>query len=634
MVLQRYVEIPVWGWADPGESLTVSLAGVTKHVVADAQSHWRVSFAPLYAGGPFTLEVRGSSAARSPGASAESSALTIKDILIGEVWIASGQSNMTYALSGATGAATEIPKANDSSLRFFTVPKNISVEPLQDTLTAAWEVCASDTAKKFSAVAYFFARDLRRSLGVPVGIILSSWPGTMAEEWTDQVSLHADPILQPIFTRWDAFSLPAKEFQSHGKEFNLEFDDFELVPADPNAKSVSFSNFDDGSSVTSTGGSWTYSWDASAEARFELIAPGRGGKGYAAKISGRLNGFSDSNWDAGINRDGSPFDASAYSGVRFWARGQGSFQFHTLQPSIYDWDNYSAKTLRVTSEWKQFDISFKELKQAGWGIVEPFTPDKLTGIAFTCLADVGETGRQPSGLFNAMIAPLLAYPIRGAIWYQGEGNTYRAFQYRNLLPAMIRGWRKGWNEPLFPFLIVQLPNQGHSEEFGDSWWAELREAQLLTAMSVSNVGLAVTIDVGEGGNLHPPRKEEVGARLALWALGSTYGKKIEYVGPLYEGMRAHGREIAVRFTHTGSGLMVQGDVLRGFTLAGADKKFHRATARIEGDSVIVSSDEVTSPAAVRYAWGDSPDCNLYNKEGLPASPFRTDDWPGATFGNR
>jgi sialate O-acetylesterase len=233
-----------------------------------------------------------------------------------------------------------------------------------------------------------------------------------------------------------------------------------------------------------------------------------------------------------------------------------------------------------------------------------------------------------------MIAPLENYRMRGVLWYQGEGNTERAFQYRTLLPAMIGDWRAGWREGDFPFLIVQLPNQGHSEEFADSWWAELREAQLLTAKNVANTGLAVTIDVGEAGNLHPPRKEEIGERLARWALGTTYGKKMEYSGPLYEGMRVEGREIRVSFQHTGGGLAVHGDGLRGFTMAGTDRKFHRAAARIEGGGVVVSSTEVEAPVAVRYAWGNSPDCNLYNQEGLPASPFRTDDWPGATFSNR
>ncbi len=209
-----------------------------------------------------------------------------------------------------------------------------------------------------------------------------------------------------------------------------------------------------------------------------------------------------------------------------------------------------------------------------------------------------------------------------------------AEQYRTLLPALIAGWRKGWGERDFPFLIVQLPNQGSSPELGDSLWAELREAQLLTARNVTNTGLAVTIDTGDRHNLHPPRKAEIGERLALWALGTTYGKKLVYSGPLYDSAQVAGNHMRIRFQSTGSGLEARGETLKGFAIAGPDKKFHWAEAHIEGEGVIVSSESVPYPVAVRYAWADSPECNLFNKEGLPASPFRTDDWPGASTGKR
>ena len=248
------------------------------------------------------------------------------------------------------------------------------------------------------------------------------------------------------------------------------------------------------------------------------------------------------------------------------------------------------------------------------------------------MTSVGDPPRPPAGLYDGMIAPLEEFRIRGAIWYQGEGNTWRAYQYRKLLPALIQGWRKNWDAGDFPFLIVQLPNHGASPELGDSIWAELREAQLLTVRTVPNTGLAVTIDVGDARNLHPPRKAEVGHRLALWALGTTYGQKIVYSGPLYAGMQVEKNRIRIRFA--GAGLESRGGPLKGFTIAGADKKFHWADARIEGDTVLVSSPDVSPPVAVRYAWAGSPDCNLFNRDGLPASPFRTDDWPGATAANR
>jgi sialate O-acetylesterase len=622
MVLQRDMELRIWGWADPSEPIEVSLADVSRQTVATSDGRWSVALPAFPAGGPFTLEVRGKKTLR------------LKDVLIGEVWVASGQSNMTYALSGAANAVEEIPKANDPGLRFFTVPKRIAVEAERDTLPAAWEVSTSDTAKNFSAVAYFFARDLRRSLGVPAGIILSAWPGTQAEEWTDPESLRRDPILQPIASRWEAASAEAKGFAASPREFSLEFDDFELLPAKNEAAAVSFSNFDDGSARVSTGGMWSYSWQEAPDATFELVSPGRGGKGYAARIAGTLTGANDSRWEVSLRSDGTPVDLSAYAGVRFWVRGNGSFAFRTKQPSITDWDDYGAGLGKATPEWKQTTIWFKDLKQDGWGVHEKLTLNQISGFSISAATDLEDPPRPPSGLYDGMITPLENFRIRGAVWYQGESNTNRAFQYRSLLPAMIRGWRAAWNEGDFPFLIVQLPNQGHSAEFADSWWAELREAQLLTVKTVPNSGLAVTIDVGEAGNLHPPRKAEIGERLALWALGTTYGKKIEYSGPLYKSMRVVGKEIRINFEHVGSGLQVKGETLEGFTVAGADRKFHRAVARIDGDSVVVSSPEVEAPVAVRYAWGDSPECNLFNREGLPASPFRTDDWPGATFSNR
>ena len=622
MVLQRDTELRVWGWADPGERVTVRLGPNTRETVTAADGNWNTSLPAMHVGGPYTLIVRGKKT------------LVVKDVMLGEVWVASGQSNMTYALAAAANGAEEIPKANDPDLRLFTVPKKISLEAEADTLPAVWEVCTSDTAKKFSAVAYFFARDLRRELGVPVGIILSSWPGTAGEEWTDPVSLRRDPILQPIVARWNSTSPDEKAFAALPRSFSLEFDDFELLPASTGSVPVSLSNFENGSSGVSTGGAWSYSWQEAPDSQFELVAPGRGGKGYAARIAGVLGGASDSRLEVRLRSDGTPMDLSGFAGIRFWARGTGSLVFHTLQPSITDWDDYSTPIVRATPEWKEATVWFKDLKQAGWGVTEKLTLDQILGFSISAMTDLPDPPRPPSGLYEGMISPVMEYRIRGAIWYQGEGNTFRAFQYRSLLPALIRGWRAGWKEGDFPFLIVQLPNQGHSAEFADSWWAELREAQLRIAKTVPNTGLAVTIDVGESRNLHPPRKQEVGDRLARWALGTTYGKESVYSGPLYESMRIEGKEIQIYFQHVGSGLRVQGETLQGFTIAGADKRFRHATARIEGNSIVVSSPEVEAPVAVRYAWADSPECNLFNKEGLPASPFRTDDWPGATYSKR
>jgi sialate O-acetylesterase len=235
--------------------------------------------------------------------------------------------------------------------------------------------------------------------------------------------------------------------------------------------------------------------------------------------------------------------------------------------------------------------------------------------------------RPATGLYQGMIAPLLPYSFRGAIWYQGEGNAWRPKEYRKLLPALIDSWRAATHQPDMQFLIVQLPNHGAiPEQPAESAWAEVREAQLLTALHTPNTGLAVTIDVGDPNDLHPHRKAEVGQRLARWALGTTYKRKITYSGPLFESLEIAGNTARVKFTHIGDGLVARGGPLRGFAIVGADQKFHWASTQIEGDSVIVSSPDVPAPVAVRYAWADSPECNLFNADGFPASPFRTDDW--------
>jgi sialate O-acetylesterase len=622
MVLQREMPIAVWGWADASEKITVKLGPNSRSTVAAADTSWSVSLPALPAGGPFLLRVEGKSA------------IELKDVMIGEVWVASGQSNMAFALEGAANAETEIAKAALDQIRLFMVPQKVAQTPQSDTLPTGWTTCAPDTAKKFSAVGYFFAKRLYESLGVPIGIIESAWPGSSGEEWTDPEALRTEPILQPILKRWAALPLPKRSGAVRSINTSLEFDDFELVRDD--GSPVSFSNFDNGSSRTSTGGDWSYTWSTADATSFDLAAPGRGGKGFAARVAGKLDIESTALLGASIHADHSPADWSAYSGIRFWVRGQGAFKFQSLQPTIFDWDNYSSPILQATPGWRQITISFKDLKQAGWGIVEPLTLDALTGFQFDIASPVGELQHPPSGLYDGMITPLAKFRIRGALWYQGESNTYRSFQYQTLLPALIRGWRQLWKEGDFPFLIVQLPNHGGGPELSDSIWAEMREAELLTVRRVANTGLAVTIDVGEPGNLHPPRKMEVGDRLAYWALGTTYGEKIGYSGPLYKSMKVEGDAIHVSFDFIGGGLEArgQGGELRGFSIAGADHKFHFADARIQGDAIAVSSPDVAAPVAVRYAWADSPDCNLYNKEGFPASPFRTDDWPGASFKDR
>jgi sialate O-acetylesterase len=620
MVLQQDRQIHIWGKADAEEKITVMLADKTGSALPDASGNWSVRLPAMHAGGPFTLVVRGNKT------------ILIKDVMIGEVWIASGQSNMTFALSNSVGAAEEIPKADYPQIRLFTVPKRIALEAQSDTLPAAWEICSPETAKKFSAVAYYFARDLQRKLNVPIGIIESAWPGTTIEEWMDSKVLQETPALKPLSYQWDGSSPTTKAETIGPKSFSLQFDDFELI-RDPSSPGTLFSNFDDGTSRNTMGGEWSYSWQDAPETSFDLVAPGRGGVGFAATVAGKMDASAGSRLTAHFKADRSPTDLSSYAGIRFWVRGDGSFRVRTLQPTITDVDDYGTPLFQASSDWKPVVILFRDLRQEGWGVTEDFTVQSLTGFAIESFPGSDYPPRPPSGLYGGMITPLEPYSLRGVIWYQGESNALEAYQYRKLLPALIQSWRASWNQGDFPFLIVQLPNHGAiPEKPSESAWAELREAQFLTTKHVPNTGIAVTIDLGDPKDVHPHRKAEVGQRLAMLALGTTYKKPIVYSGPLFQSMTVAGNKIKIQFTNTGSALEARGGgPLTGFAIAGADQRFHWAEAMIDGGSVVVSSPEVPTPVAVRYAWGDSPSCNLFNKDGLPASPFRTDNWPGITL---
>src|SRR5580658_4019301 len=322
MVLQQDHEIHIWGKADPGEKITVTLAANTRAALADARGNWSVHLPAMRAGGPFTVMVRGKKT------------ILLKDVMIGEVWVASGQSNMTFALSDSLGAAEEIPKADYPQIRLFTVPKKITLEAQSDTLSAAWQICSPETAKKFSAVAYYFARDLHRKLNVPIGIIESAWPGTTIEEWIDAKTLQETPVLKPFAEQWrGSGSTSITGAPGIGRTaFHLQFDDFELI-RDPSGPGAMFSNFDDGTSRNTMGGEWSYGWQDAPETSFDLVARGRGGAGFAATVAGKVDASDDSRLTAHFTLDNSAADLSSYAGIRFWVRGEGSFRVLTLQPA-------------------------------------------------------------------------------------------------------------------------------------------------------------------------------------------------------------------------------------------------------------------------------------------------------------
>lgn len=611
MVLQRNQPIRLWGTADALEDVSVTFAGEKATTRAAKDGKWSAILPSMAAGGPFTLVVQGKTT------------VVVHDVMVGEVWVASGQSNLNFNRAGSSGAEAELRRSNWASIRLFKVPLHSALEP-QHAIPSSWTLCTPGTAADFSAVAYYFARDLNLALNVPIGIIQSSWSGSTGEEWTDAQSLGSRPELRTIVDRWSQTQPVVKDFAENGGSFDLQFDDFELLSGNEKGSSKKFSTFDDRQARTAGGGYW----QTSPPGALELIEHGHGASPYSAHFSGKMSLEVVSALHASLHADNSPEDLSAYTGLRFYVRGKGCFHTHLAIPAIVDGDNYSTQPVCATEDWQPFTVPFHDLRQAGWGVKRPLTLDQASSFSIDMEAGVhGEGQRPPSGLYDGMIVPLTTYAIRGAIWYQGEGNANRADQYRVLLPEMIHDWRRAWNEGDFPFLIVQLPNLGQPQiNAEDSNWARLREAQLLTAKTVPGTGLAVTIDLGEAGNLHPPRKAEVGHRLALSALGGVYGRPIEYSGPLLASTETQDSSIQLRFSHA-VGLSARGgETLQGFAIAGSDRRFVPASAVIQGSTVTVSSPQVGVPVAVRYAWAGNPICNLVNGADLPAAPFRTDSW--------
>jgi sialate O-acetylesterase len=440
MVLQRDGDVPVWGWADPESEVHVALDGKTVQTTAGEDGKWQVSLAGHAAGGPYTLVVESGD-----------DRLEVIDVYFGEVWVASGQSNMQWSVRQSANADEEISAAQFPVIRMFSVPREPAAEPQDDT-DGKWEVASPETVASFSAVGYYFARTLHRELDVPVGILHTSWGGTLAEAWTSREALEGNEDFQAILDR-------VEQTRDHQ--------------------------------------------------------------------------------------------------------------------------------------------------------------------------------HRAAHLYNGMVAPLMGYGIRGAIWYQGESNVGRAEQYASLFPAMIRDWRSRWGQGDFPFYFVQLApfRYGNADP---ELLAELWDAQVKTLRNVPNTGMVVTTDIATTGDIHPPNKQDVGKRLALWALANVYGEEgIVHSGPIYKGHEVQGNQIRIEFDHVADGLEARGDgELSHFTIAGEDQKFVPAKAEIDGDAIVVSSDAVDKPVAVRFAWTDTAEPNLVNSSGLPASPFRTDDWELKTHGRR
>ena len=632
MVLQQGKKIRIWGWANPNEKVSVVFANQKANAIADASGHWQTLLEPVKAGGPFELTI------------SASNTLTIKNILVGEVWICSGQSNMEWPLINTQNGADAVSQANYPEIRLFTVQKTTSSTPLDD-VKGQWIVTTPDKVGQFSAVGYFFGRELYQKLKVPVGLIHTSWGGTPAEAWTSNDALSTTSDLQPILARYQEGLKNVGERQQEYERRLAEWSQKNLYQDEGNKgealgyaapqtntadwPSMNLPQYFETAGLKMDGAIWfrkeievPQSW-AGRSLELNLAAIDDFDTTYfnGTKVGGIGSETPDSynvprhyKIPAGLVRAGKNVIA-----VRvFDSAGEGGFGpgIMSLRPS-----EGAEEAVSLAGPWSYKVELALTPKSPDWGS----RPEAA-----------GPTNQNsPSVLYNAMIAPLTPLSIRGAIWYQGESNAGRAYQYRTLFPTMIRNWRTAWGQGDFPFYYVQLANfQPIKDAPGESEWAELREAQTLT-LREPQTGMAVIIDIGETKDIHPRNKVDVGHRLALWALANTYGEKIEYSGPLFQSFSVEGDKLRVKFKHTAGGLKTSdGGAPKGFAIAGEDHKFVWADARIDGDEVVLSSKEVTRPIAVRYAWADNPVCNLYNTIGLPASPFRSDDWPGVTVGRR
>ena len=469
MVIQRGQPVHIWGKADPGEAVSAAFRGETKAAAADALGQFSFYLSSGAAGGPFDLTIRGSNE------------IVLKDVLVGDVWVAAGQSNMEWPVRWASRPETETAGAGHPRIRLFRAMHRVSEFALDDLWGKPWIACGPESVADFSAIGYHFGRFLQERLDVPIGLIQIAWGGTPIDSWTSYSAITADAALMPALAEW-----------------------------------------------------------------------------------------------ARIMR------------------------------------NHSAALLRYQQECRKWERAAARAKAAHVPFTDP-VPVKPVGP---------EGPWKPGAIFNAMVTPAAAYPVRGVIWYQGESNTSaeRAPLYGRLFRTMIDDWRRAWNQGDFPFLFVQLAGFTAAP---DSQWPELREAQR-RALGAANTAMAVTIDLGERDNIHPGNKREVGRRLSLLARALVYGEQLVYSGPLFRRTTREEGGLRVWFDHTGSGLMGQGGAVRGFEVAGADRRWMPAAARIEGNTVQLSSASVAAPLYVRYGWADFPDCNLYNAEGLPAAPFRSD----------
>ncbi len=611
MVLQRDVPLNIWGWSSPHEKVSVQFNGKSYKTKGDTAGRWNIKLPATKAGGPYTISV------------SASNKISIRDVLFGDVWFCSGQSNMVHQMNiHDVSYASEIANANYPEIRQFLIPARASLEgPKDDLEDGSWQPAVADNVRPFSAVAYFFAKTIYERYHVPIGIINASVGGTPIEAWTSEEGL--------------------KDFPS-------------FISTVKKNKDTAYLN----SLKQKTASAMPRQWppvDAGLSGQTKWFDVSYSPKGWRTiNIPGHWEdqGVKDLNGVVWYRREIEiPNSMVGKPAKVFLGRIVDADELYINGKQVgnttyqYPQRRYMVPPNLLKAGKNLFTIRVTNTNGKGG-----FVPDKpycifagsdtvdlkgywqyKVGTVFMPLA-AGSVGgafnaqNQPAALYNAMVAPEIFYTIKGLCWYQGESNAGRPEEYAKQLPALINDWRIKWNQGALPFLYVQLPGfMDYNYLPSESQWAALREAQL-KALSIPNTAMAVAIDLGEWNDIHPDNKRDVGKRLALAAEKMAYGENVVYSGPLYQSFETKDNKMILSFDHIGSGLITNdGEALGDFAVAGADKKFVWAKAKIEGDKVVVWSEEIAKPLYVRYAWADNPvNPNLFNKEGLPASPFRTD----------
>jgi len=611
MVLQRNKPIPVWGWADANEKVEVHFNKQTKSIIADKNGKWMIKLDAEKAGGPFELIITGKNK------------IVIANVLVGEVWICSGQSNMEFQVFKTMNAAEEINDSNYPMIRHFGVAQDMSGTPKEDLKHGKWDVCNKENVGNFTAVGYYFAKKLYAELKIPIGIINTSWGGTCVETWTSRQAFEKSDEFKdmianvPQVDMQAAFEVYKKSILDNinkiqGFDVSMENED---QFKDPNFQDTKWPEI----KVPSL---WENQQlgniDGVVWMRKTIVLSAEQVKKEAVLYLSKVDDEDQTYVNGVLIGTNNLWDKQRIYKIPENVLKEGK---NVIAVRIADYTGGGG----IYGDPADLRIDFKDSNLPLEGLWKFNVVQVKISIS---------PNTYPSLLYNAMVNPLIPYAFQGVLWYQGEANVWRANQYKKAFPLMINDWRSKWNQGNFPFYFVQLStyNEFNGNSKVGSRWAELREAQTQT-LQLPNTGMAVTTDIGNAKDIHPTNKQDVGKRLAAIALNNVYGKKMVFSGPMYKSMEIKGNQILLSFSNIGSGLSASdnSESLKGFEIAGADKVFYSAKAIIKDNKVIVSCESVLNPVAVHYGWADDDtEINLFNKEKFPASPFRTDNWETLT----